>query len=91
MQIQDKLERVEDFDERIVRARRLERHAIVRGMVLAVATFTLMGAWSRSVDSSAFDVFRYGSVVVLVGAEYTIRRYLRQRLQDQQERLTEPY
>jgi hypothetical protein len=91
MQIQDKLVRIEDLDERIERARRLERRAIVRGMVLAVATLTIMGAWSRSVDTIAFDLFRYGGAFVFVGAEYTIRRLLRQRLQDQQERLTEPY
>ena len=89
MQIQDRLERLDELDDRIDRARSLERHALVRGMVLAVAMLTIMGAWSRVVDTVVLDVFKYGCAVGLVGAEYTIRRYLRHRLQDQQERLVE--
>jgi hypothetical protein len=91
MEVQDRLERIEDLDERVERARRLELRALVRGMVLGVATLTIMGAWPRSVDTIVFDFFRYGSAVCLVGAEYTIRRILRHRLQDRQERLTDPY
>jgi hypothetical protein len=85
--LEQKMRLVENLDERIARAKALERKGLIRNAFIGAAMFTILGAWPNDLDPLVFNLFRYGSTAVLVGSEFLIRRFLRRRLEAKQEKL----
>jgi hypothetical protein len=85
--LEEKLRLLSDLDERIAQSRAAEHRGLMRGAFLAVAMFGMMGVIPNYMDPVAFEIFRYGSCAVLLGAEFLIRRSGRRRLEMKQESL----